>query len=187
MMRILEGEEKAVAEKWFETCVLAASSSTCKRHRCGAVIRKNEISYYEEIEGSRYNRVDRDVDDHLLSFGFNSPPGGLESQRRCFERKDILHPKVTDKTCCVHAEQRAIIYALRNNAEALKGATLYFARADADGRMVTSGEPYCTICSKMALDVGIKEWVLWHPDGIKEYDAEEYNQLSYQLSYQFKG
>jgi deoxycytidylate deaminase len=181
-MRILEGEEKAVAEKWFEICVQAAKTSTCKRHRCGALIRKNEISYYEEIERSRYNRVLQDVEDHLLSFGFNSPPGNLESQRRCLKRKDRLHPKVTDKTCCVHAEQRAIMDALRINAEALKGSRMYFARINNEGSIVASGKPYCTICSKMALDVGIKEWVLWHPEGIKEYGAEEYNELSYQFN-----
>lgn len=181
-MNILEGEEKNVAEQWFKHCVMAAMESTCLRHRCGAVIRKSEISYYEKIEGKRYDRMNMDVSDHLLSFGWNSPPRNLESQRRCLENKAKLHTKITDKTCCVHAEQRAIMEALKNNAGALPGARIYFARIDDEGNMVESGEPYCTICSKMALDVGIKEWVLWHPRGITLYDSEEYNKLSYQFN-----
>ncbi len=182
MMRILEGEEKILAEKWLNSCLLMSQdenfkNSVCKRHRCVAVIRKAADLTY----------LDTDTYYNIAGMGYNSPPRNLESQRRCLEDKSKLHPKVTDKTCCVHAEQRAIIDTLSRNAAALEGARMFFARMDEKGKMLMSGEPYCTICSKMALDVGIKEWVLWHPDGIKEYDAEEYNQLSYQLSYQFKG
>jgi hypothetical protein len=35
-----------------------------------------------------------------------------ENQRRCSNDKDKYNKKVTDKTCCVHAEQRAIMNAL---------------------------------------------------------------------------
>jgi hypothetical protein len=45
--------------------------------------------------------------------------------------------------------------------------------------MEKSGKPYCTICSKSALDIGIKEFVLWHEDGICAYDTAEYNLLSF--------
>jgi len=83
-----------------------------------------------------------------------------KAQRRCFQDKLKLHSKVTDKTCCVHAEQRAIVDALKNNPE-------------------LSGNPYCTICSKMALDVGIKEFILLHKECPIAYNTEEYNLLSY--------
>lgn len=42
-----------------------------------------------------------------------------------------------------------------------------------------AGKPYCTICSKMALDAGVSEWVLWHDKGITIYDANEYNEISF--------
>jgi deoxycytidylate deaminase len=96
--------------------------------------------------------------------GYNSPAHEDESQMRCFVDKNTLHRKVTDKTCCVHAEQRAIMDALRNNPDGLIGSTLYFIRLGLKGEMSFSGEPYCTICSKMALDTGIKEFVLCHKD-----------------------
>ena len=92
--------------------------------------------------------------------------------------KNIYNKKITDKTCCVHAEQRAIINAL-NNGESVKGSTLYFVRVNEKGEMIFSEKPYCTICSKMALDVGIKKFALWHEDGICVYGIEEYNDLSF--------
>lgn len=48
------------------------------------------------------------------------------------------------------------------------------------GLILKAGKPYCTICSKMALDVGIAEFVLWHEEGITVYDTKEYNELSFQ-------
>ena len=79
----------------------------------------------------------------------------------------------------MHAEQRAIMDALRNYPNAIDGSRLYFVRLSGDGEVKFSGAPYCTICSKMSLDVGIKEFVLHHEEGICVYDTEEYNTLSY--------
>ena len=95
-------------------------------------------------------------------------------------RKESYDKRVTDKTCCMHAEQRAIMDAMKRNPEELHGSRIYFIRLSEDGRIAKSGKPYCTICSKMSLDSGIKEFVLLHDDGICVYDTEEYNALSYQ-------
>ncbi len=57
-----------------------------------------------------------------------------------------------------------------------------FIRLDKNGTLSRAGKPYCTICSKMALDVGIDEFVLWHEDGICVYDTDEYNTRSFQYS-----
>ena len=57
---------------------------------------------------------------------------------------------------------------------------LYFIRPDQEGKITKAGEPYCTICSKMALEVGVKNFHLWHTEGIVAYNTEEYNILSYQ-------
>lgn len=86
---------------------------------------------------------------------------------------------MTDKTCCVHAEQRAIMDALRNNSNEIAGSSLYFVRLNKNGTFSRAGKPYCTICSKMALDVGIEEFILWHKQGICVYNTEEYNKLSF--------
>ena len=70
--------------------------------------------------------------------------------------------------------------ALKKNPDKLSGSRLYFIRLDDNGTSSRAGKPYCTICSKMALDVGIAEFVLWHDKGVCVYDTEEYNALSFQ-------
>lgn len=135
-----------------------ALHATCQRAKCGSVIVKSG---------------------EIIGAGSNSPAGNLESQRRCSSNKDSLHKKVTDKTCCVHAEQRAIMDALRKNPDKFEGSSLYFVRLDKNGKIEKAGRPYCTICSKMTLDAGIKEFILWHEEGIRAYSTEEYNLLSY--------
>jgi len=133
-----------------------AKLATCKRAKCGAVIVK---------------------DYGIIGIGFNSPPGN--SKPLCHVDKKTLHEKVTDKTCCVHAERRAMDNALSDfNKKVLKNSTIFFSRVDEKGHVVFSGKPYCTRCSKDALDVGISKWVLRHDSGIYTYDAGEYHELS---------
>jgi len=156
-------EKASLAEKealkFIEACEQEALKATCERSLCGSVVVK---------EGE------------IIGRGFNSPPGNLVSQKKCQCSKSEYNEKVTDKTCCIHAEQRAIMDALKNNGEKLSGSRLYFLRLNPDQEREFSGQPYCTICSKLALDVGIKEFVLVHEPGIGVYDTEEYNNLSFQ-------
>lgn len=157
-MKYLSGNEAQQAQTYISQAITIAKNATCARSKCGSVIEQAG-----EIIGS----------------GFNSPPQDLEDQRRCTNDKDTYAKKVTDKTCCVHAEQRAIFDALRKNPTKLSGARLYFIRLDSHDMPLRADAPYCTICSKMALDVGIAEFVLWHDAGICVYDTQEYNTLSY--------
>lgn len=161
-MRYLSSDEERKALEYIASAAQIAANATCERSRCGSVI----VSY-----------------DQTIGSGFNSPPRDLEGQRRCSCSKDSYDWKVTDRTCCIHAEQRAIIDALRHQPEKLEGSRLYFVRLDNEGKPSRSGKPYCTICSKMVLDVGITEFVLWHDEGVCVYDTKEYNALSFQ----FKG
>lgn len=158
-MRYLSGDEEKKALEYINKATQIALSSTCERSRCGSVIVQ---------------------DDEIIGSGFNSPPQNKEEQRRCSYSKDSYHKKVTDKTCCVHAEQRAIMSVLRNNSDKIAGSRLYFIRLDDNGVPSRAGQPYCTICSKMALDIGIAEFVLWHEGGVCVYDTDEYNALSFQ-------
>ncbi len=157
-MRILDQKTDG---RWMLAAEEVAKSATCGRSKCGSVIVK---------------------DGEIIGGGFNSPAGNREDQRRCGVEKTSYHRKVTDKTCCVHAEERAIMDALRRNPEKISGAVLYFVRLDGEGKSKFSGQPYCTICSKLALDTGIAEFVLWHESGITAYQTDEYNDLSYQFS-----
>lgn len=161
MRYLVQNTEMHEAETFLHESEQIALHSTCLRSRCGSVIvQRGEV----------------------IGKGYNSPPDDSDSQRRCLNDKQIYHSKVTDKTCCVHAEQRAIIDALRHNPDALHGSRLYFIRLNEEDKASRAGRPYCTICSKMALDVGIQEFVLWHEEGVAVYDTAEYNTLSFNYS-----
>ncbi|NTW14333.1 MAG: hypothetical protein HGA31_04875 [Candidatus Moranbacteria bacterium] len=153
MRNILEKSEW----EWIEAAIEAAKKATCGRSKCGSVIVR---------------------DGNIIGEGYNSPPGDRESRRRCETEKSSYDPKVTDRTCCVHAEQRAIMDALRRNPDKVAGSRLYFIRLDGKDVPKRSGDPYCTICSKMALDAGIGEFVLWNDSGMVAYPTDEYDEVS---------
>ena len=156
-MKILSGFEEKSAMEYITRAAELAKHSKCLRSKCGSVIVKN---------------------DEIIGQGWNSPPGD-KTLEKCL-KDDLPKNFKSDKTCCVHAEQRAIMDGLRRKPDNVPGSRLYFIRLDENGNPKPSGRPYCTICSKMALDAGIAEFVLMHKEGICVYDTEEYNTLSFQ-------
>lgn len=158
MKCLLKKEEKDVFQ-YFEAAINEAKKASCLRAKCGSVVVKS---------GS------------IIGKGFNSPPKNLESQRRCKRKSGLKKGFKSDRTCCIHAEARAIADAIKNNPKELVDSQLYFVRIDDSGTMKKSGDPYCTYCSKLSLDSGIKEFVLWQEKGICIYDTEEYNNISYE-------
>lgn len=147
-------------EKFFEYIRdNVAVKSLCLRDKCGAVII---------------------INDNIVAEGYNAPPNDDLRNRKCeldFPTINRKKPKASCQ-CCDHAEVRAITSALKNNID-LTGSTMYFTRIDKDGNIAFSGEPYCVECSRFALHSGIANWALWHEDGIKLYEACEYNDLSF--------
>ena len=155
-MKLLFDKEHDDALAFMQKAAEIAKGSCCLRSKCGSIIVKgNEI----------------------IGLGFNSPPGN-----RCLKSciKDSL-PKdfKSDKTCCVHAEQRAMMDALKRNPGTVQDSRIYFIRLDEKRNMKFAEKPYCTICSKMALDIGIAEFALMHKEGICVYDTDEYNDVSF--------
>lgn len=146
-------------EEYFAKAGIVAEQSLCLRDKCGAIVVSN---------------------DKIVGKGFSGPAGNNILHRKC--NLDLVDSKKikSDRTCCVHAEWRAILDAIKNTKD-ISGSTLYFTRVDDKGTIIKSGEPYCTVCSRLALDVGIAYFGLWHDDGITIYDTDEYNELSYQF------
>ncbi len=145
-------------KKYFEDAATVAKYATCYRARCGSVI----VSKRNVIIGR----------------GYNAPPLGDETQRTCdVEYHTDKKPK-SDKTCCVHAEWNAIIDALKNYPEEIEGSTLYFMRIAGDNSFTEAGDPYCTVCSRLALQSGIRWFGLWN-GGPQMIDTKKYNLLSY--------
>jgi len=145
-------------QTFFKAAAKVAEQATCYKAKCGAVIVKSGA---------------------VIGKGYNSPPNNDEDNRMCEKEYDYSKKPKYDKTCCVHAEWRAITDALKNHSDKIKGSTLYFMRVDEGGNFTDAGEPFCTVCSRLALDSGIKYFVLWNASGEKNYDTKEYNKLSY--------
>lgn len=153
---------------WFRAACNAAQDSLCLKSKCGAVLVAPTLFFEKAGDKALF-------EGRLLSAGSNGPPRNDVAFRRCGETtpsKD--HPKA-GRTCCVHAEVRALLAIPRGR---ILGSTFYFARVDEKGVLLPSGRPWCTECSKLALDLGVKTWVLWHADGPAEYDAAHYDWLS---------
>ncbi|MDB4984240.1 MAG: deoxycytidylate deaminase [Patescibacteria group bacterium] len=159
-MRILEGSDLAQAHKYFESVAKIAMKALCKRDKCGAVIVSNGM---------------------IIGEGYNAPPNDniVDAKCTCEYPEHLKKPK-SDRTCCMHAEWRAILDSLKKGND-LKGSVLYFGRIDDQGNLLPSGEPYCTVCSRLALDTGIAEFVLEHSDNIVAYETKEYNEMSYEF------
>ena len=157
-MEYLKGQQEKEAIKWMEEAAKFARKALCLKAKCGAVIVK---------------------DGEIIGSGYNAPPLDKEEHRTCLKEFGQGKPKY-DRTCCMHAEWRAIIDALKKNADKIKDSKLYFIRVDDVGNIKKSGKPYCTVCSRLALDTGIEKFLLWHEEGICEYKTDEYNRLSYE-------
>ncbi len=156
-MEYIKGQQEKEATLLLEKTAEIAKKALCLRAKCGTVIIK---------------------DGEIIGEGYNAPPLDKEENRTCETEFGVGKPKY-DRTCCVHAEWRAIMDALKKNPKKIKGSKLYFTRVDENGKIKKSGKPYCTVCSRMALDAGIAQFILWHEEGICEYPTDEYNQLSY--------
>lgn len=157
-MKILVAESESEAIKWMNEAAEVAKLALCLKAKCGTVIVK---------------------DGEIIGRGYNAPALDKEENRTCNLEFAPGKPKY-DRTCCMHAEWRAIMDALKTNGDKIVGSKLYFTRVDDQGNIKKSGKPYCTVCSRLALDSGIEKFLLWQETGINEYPTDEYNRLSYE-------
>lgn len=144
-------------EDYFKEAGKEASKALCKRDKCGAIIV---------------------INNKIIGRGYNAPPKDMEENCKCDLDLILSKKKKSDRTCCLHAEWRAIIDAIKKTPK-LSGSTLYFVRVDESGNLKYSKEPYCTVCSRLVLDVDIKLFGLWTIDGPKLFPTKEYNDMSY--------
>ena len=145
-------------EQFFWEAQKVAQLATCNRAHCGAVV--------VTAEG------------RMIGKGYNAPPLGDESQRMCDAELDKTIKQNNDKTCCVHAEWNAILDALKHHPDKVEGSALYFMRVNDMGEFTEAGEPYCTVCSRLALESGIKLFGLWN-NGPEMIPTDTYNTRSY--------
>jgi deoxycytidylate deaminase len=158
-MKRIEGDDFEAIRPYFEAAGTVAQDATCLRAKCGSVIVKDTV---------------------IIGQGFNSPALNNEDQRLCNAEMDTeLKPKY-DKTCCIHAEWRAVLDACKTNADKLAGSVLYFMRVNEAGEFTDAGDPFCTVCSRLTMEAGIAEFALYNDGGADIYPLDEYNLKSYE-------
>src|ERR1041384_7355388 len=135
-MHVLEGNDAQEALTWFDKCAEVASRSLCLRALCGAIIVKNG---------------------ELIAEGFNSPPQNRHEYRTCLNEYDIPAGFRHDRTCCIHAEQRAIEKAQKAETD-LPGSQFYFVPGAPKGSRIVPTVLKYKICSRAVLDAGIAEF-----------------------------
>ena len=157
--QLTDGQHK----KFFDIAAKASRNATCNRANCGTVIVKNG---------------------KILGEGWNSPPQNNEERRTCNGDYDYTKKPRSDLTCCIHAEWKAILNACKNFGHDIEGSTLYFMRTDADDNFMNAGEPYCTVCSRLAMEAGVTKYIVMNDNVVEIYDIAKYDRASY--SYHLK-
>jgi deoxycytidylate deaminase len=151
MRYITDEKELEEAMLYLRQAAEVSDKSHCKKSHRGAIVIR---------------------DGYLVASGFNKPT----IEDLCCLR-DTIHDN-SHVECCtaIHAEEMAIV---RSRPDMLAGGTMYHIKVKA-GEMLPSGPPSCTTCSRSVLESGIKDFVIWHPEGICVYGAEEFNRLSFE-------
>ena len=117
-------------------------------------------------------------DGSLLAWGTNGVPFPGEDHCYCKfgERGD--HDQ-----CRTHAEQRAISLAREGDGwQSLQGSKLIYVRLEADDSVRLEDPHSCARCSRMALSLGVAEWIFALSDGLASYSAADYDKIA-QLSW----
>ena len=110
----------------------------------------------------------------LLGWGTNGVP---------YPGEDHCYCKVADRgdhdQCRTHAEQRAITLAREGEGwQKLHGSKLVYVRLEADDSVRLEDPHFCARCSRLALSLGISEWIFALSDGLVGYSSADYDTIA---------
>jgi len=113
-------------------------------------------------------------DGSLLAWGTNGVPFPGEDHCYCkfgeFGHHDL---------CRTHAEQRAITLAREGDGwQMLQGSKLIYVRLEADDSVRLEEPAFCTRCSRLALSLGVAEWIFALSEGLVGYSAADYDKIA---------
>ncbi|MCV9385670.1 deoxycytidylate deaminase [Reichenbachiella ulvae] len=115
----------AFEDIFMELAVNLAKRSHCIKRHVGAVLVK---------------------DTRIISIGYNGPPSGTHNCDDEFPEKGCARDSKGSCSLAIHAEQNAILYAVKNQAS-VEGSTLYVTLSP------------CLSCARIIFSMGIKEVV----------------------------
>ena len=112
-------------EIYMELAANLAKKSHCIKRHVGAVLAK---------------------DTRIISIGYNGPPAGTHNCDEEFPETGCARDSKGSCSLAIHAEQNAILYAVKNNAT-VSGSTLYVTLSP------------CLACSRIIYSMGIEKVV----------------------------
>jgi hypothetical protein len=117
-----------------------------------------------------------------MVFAINGPAESYMPHCYC-KRDGISHEQ-----CRVHAEWQAILTMLMPDEDrandpwqgpmGLENSRLVVVRLNPDATLRMEEPYFCAVCARIAMSVGVTEWVYQMPEGLVAYDAVAYDQLS---------
>jgi len=113
-------------------------------------------------------------DGSMVAWGTNGVPFPGEDHCYCKYAEFGVHDN-----CRTHAEQRAINLAREGDGwKMLQGSKLIYVRLEADDSVRLQDPHFCARCSRLALSLGVAEWVFALSDGLVGYSAADYDTVA---------
>jgi deoxycytidylate deaminase len=113
-------------------------------------------------------------DGSLLAWGTNGVP--FPGEDHCYCRAGAL---AQHDQCRTHAEQRAITLAREGDGwRRLQGATLVYVRLEADDSVRLAEPHFCARCARLALSLGVTQWIFALSEGLVGYSASDYDAIA---------
>jgi deoxycytidylate deaminase len=110
----------------------------------------------------------------MLAWGTNGVPFPGEDHCYCKVGTSGNHDD-----CRTHAEQRAITLAREGDGwRKLHGSKLVYVRLEPDDSVRLEDPHFCARCSRLALSLGIVEWIFALSDGLVSYSAADYDAIA---------
>ena len=107
----------------------------------------------------------------LQAWGINGVPFPGEDHCYCKIGESGTHDQ-----CRTHAEQRAITLAREGDGwRKLQGSKLVYVRLEADDSVRLEMPHFCARCSRLALSLGVAEWIFALSDGLVGYSSVDYD------------
>lgn len=113
-------------------------------------------------------------DGSLLAWGTNGVPFPGEDHCYCKFAEFGHHDQ-----CRTHAEQRAITLAREGDGwQMLQGSALIYVRLEADDSVRLEVPHFCARCARLALSLGVAEWIFALSEGLAGYSSADYDRVA---------
>jgi deoxycytidylate deaminase len=150
--RPLNRQDAAVAEQMVERAAELARDSHARTRHAAVLVK----------------------DGSLIAWGTNGVPFPGEDHCYC-KFGQLGHHDL----CRTHAEQRAITLAReRDGWPMLPGAKLIYVRLLPDDSVRLQDPHFCARCSRLALSLGVGEWIFAVSEGLVGYSAADYDSIA---------